>query len=95
MASVRFSEDKVPDYVERFEKIPAPYRHALSSYDIEGRKNRTLSNNILTKIGFASAMIAWMLDINVRASIKRREFLRTRIRIGLYIKYMERKSPLD
>lgn len=45
----------------------------------------------LTTIGLSRAMIAWMLDINVRASIKRREFDRTLIRICLYIKHMERK----
>lgn len=48
----------------------------------------------ITSIGLSRAMIAWMLDINIRASIKRREFERTRIRICLYIKHMERESGL-
>lgn len=35
-------------------------------------------------------MIAWMLDLNVRAAIKKREFQRTYQRMCLYIKHMER-----
>lgn len=35
-------------------------------------------------------MISWMLDLNVRAAIKKREFQRTYQRMCLYIKHMER-----
>jgi hypothetical protein len=35
-------------------------------------------------------MVAWMLDIDVRATIKKREFQRTYQRMCLYIKHMER-----
>jgi hypothetical protein len=91
MASVDFRNDSVPEHVTRFEKVPAPYHHPESSYSIDGKSSTILSRAILTATGLSRAMIAWMLDINVRASIKRREFERTRLKICLYINHMERK----
>ncbi|CAG8177480.1 unnamed protein product [Penicillium salamii] len=73
-------EDVVPEYISRMEKVPAPFLPPRSSYGVDG---------------LSRAMIAWMLDINIRASIKRREFERTRIRICLYIKHMERVMTLN
>ncbi|KAJ5497561.1 hypothetical protein N7463_009548 [Penicillium fimorum] len=64
-----------PDFVNRMEKIPAPYLSEQYSY---------------TKDGLSCAMISWMLDLNVRAAIKKREFQRTYQRLCLYIKHMER-----
>ncbi|KAJ5813186.1 hypothetical protein N7447_010209 [Penicillium robsamsonii] len=63
-----------PDFVNRMEKIPAPYLSEQYSY---------------TKDGLSCAMISWMLDLNVRAAIKKREFQRTYQRLCLYIKHME------
>ncbi|CAG8903267.1 unnamed protein product [Penicillium egyptiacum] len=64
-----------PDFVNRMEKVPAPYLSEQYGY---------------SKDGLSCAMIAWMLDINLRATIKKREFQRTYQRMCLYIKHMER-----
>ncbi|CAG8210113.1 unnamed protein product [Penicillium nalgiovense] len=64
-----------PDFVNRMEKVPAPYMSEQYGY---------------SKDGLSCAMVAWMLDINVRATIKKREFQRTYQRMCLYIKHMER-----
>ncbi|CAI7656136.1 unnamed protein product [Penicillium glandicola] len=64
-----------PDFVNRMEKVPAPYLSEQYGY---------------SKDGLSCAMIAWMLDLNLRAAIKRREFQRTYQRMCLYIKHMER-----
>ncbi|KAJ5469153.1 hypothetical protein N7475_006905 [Penicillium sp. IBT 31633x] len=64
-----------PEFVTRMEKIPAPYQSETYVY---------------SKHGLSCAMISWMLDLNVRAAIKKREFQRTYQRMCLYIKHMER-----
>ncbi|KAJ5559162.1 hypothetical protein N7535_008974 [Penicillium sp. DV-2018c] len=65
----------LPEFVHRMEKIPAPYQGNQIGY---------------TKDGLSRAMIAWMLDLDVRAAMKKRELLRTYKRICLYIGHMER-----
>ncbi|KAJ5604286.1 hypothetical protein N7537_007242 [Penicillium hordei] len=70
------SEDNTPpDFVNRMEKVPAPYLSEQYGY---------------SKDGLSCAMIAWMLDLDVRTAIKKREFQRTYQRMCLYIKHMER-----
>ncbi|KAJ5783241.1 hypothetical protein N7457_005015 [Penicillium paradoxum] len=64
-----------PEFVTRMEKVPPTYQSESYAY---------------SKDGLSCAMISWMLDLNVRAAIKKREFQRTYQRICLYIKHMER-----
>ncbi|KAK9851100.1 hypothetical protein MYU51_011341 [Penicillium brevicompactum] len=47
------------------------------------------------RAAYGMDVIAWMLDINVRASVKRREFERTWIRTCMYIKHCERIMDLN
>ncbi|KAF9253705.1 hypothetical protein DTO027I6_9275 [Penicillium roqueforti] len=70
------AENMPPDFVNRMEKVPAPY---------QGEQQYGYS-----KDGLSCAMIAWMLDIDVRAATKKRELQRTYQRMCLYIKHMER-----
>jgi hypothetical protein len=84
-------QDTPPDFVNRMEKIPAPYLSEQYSYTKDGKLNIIpLQEKNLTLTGLSCAMIAWMLDLDVRATIKKREFQRTYQRLCLYIKHMER-----
>ncbi|KAJ5333718.1 uncharacterized protein N7506_007501 [Penicillium brevicompactum] len=86
--------DEVPEYVTRMEKVPPPFLPPRAAYGMDGRSKGPFHSALLTFTGLTRAVIAWMLDINVRASVKRREFERTWIRTCMYIKHCERK-PTD
>lgn len=87
-------KDEVPEYVTRMEKVPPPFLPPRAAYGMDGRSEGPFHSALLTFTGLTRAVIAWMLDINVRASVKRREFERTWIRTCMYIKHCERK-PRD
>ncbi|KAJ5762551.1 uncharacterized protein N7511_005933 [Penicillium nucicola] len=63
-----------PSFVNYMENVPAPYHHAQMAY---------------SRDGLSCAMIAWMLDIDTRAAIKKREFQRTYQKLCLHIKHLE------
>lgn len=73
-------------------RVPPPFMPPRAAYGIDGRPGTPLCKALLTSTGLTRATIAWMLDINVRASIKKREFQRTWIRTCMYIKHCERRS---
>ncbi|OQD87488.1 hypothetical protein PENANT_c005G11151 [Penicillium antarcticum] len=67
------------NFVNHMENVPAPYHHAQMAY---------------SRDGLSCAMIAWMLDIDTRATTKKREFQRTYQKLCLRIKHLEGESTI-